>query len=138
MQAGHNFTMLKFLKLHHLPISSNSPVLSDLGNPDIAKLHFPPAHRTGRGSSPIWRNISPTQLRGRLQFLGALSLRTGRRLERLIKGRKVSEAFKFVSISFPMCWLFATIGETKRGLVLFNKLHFLELKIKYVGGLPYW
>lgn len=94
--------------------------------------------RLGRGSSPIWRNISPTQLRGRLQFLGALSLRTGRRLERLIKGRKVSEAFKFVSISFPMCWLFATIGETKRGLVLFNKLHFLELKIKYVGGLPYW
>lgn len=138
MQAGHNFTMLKFLKLHHLPISSNSPVLSDLGNPDIAKLHFPPAHRTGRGSSPIWRNISPTQLRGRLQFLGALSLRTGRRLERLIKGLKVSEAFKFVSISFPMCWLFATIGETKRGLVLFNRLNFLELKIKYVGGLPYW
>ena len=66
MQAGHNFKMLKFLKLHHLPISSNSPVLSDLGNPDIAKLHFPPAHRTGRGSSPIWRNVSPVWIRGRI------------------------------------------------------------------------
>ena len=63
-------------------------------------------------------------------------MRIGRTLERLIGGQKLPKVLKFVIISFPIFWLFAIIAETRRILVSFRKLYFLELKIKNVGGLP--
>lgn len=66
-----------------------------------------------------------------LWFLGAPSLRIGRMLERLVRELKV---LKFVTIFSPMSWLFV-ITETRRILVSFRNLHFLELKIKNFGGL---
>ena len=52
-----------------------------------------------------------------LEFFGAQSLRIGRMLKRLVKGLKVPEALKFVTISFPESWIFAIIAETRRVFV---------------------
>ena len=52
-----------------------------------------------------------------LLFLGDLSLRIGRTLERLVRGVKVPEVLEFVTLSFPVSWLFVIVAETKRVLV---------------------
>ena len=57
-------------------------------------------------------------------------------LERLVRGLKAPKEFLFVTISFPMSWLFTITAETRRVLVLFRNLHLRELKIKNFGGLP--
>lgn len=72
-----------------------------------------------------------------LWFPGAPSLGIWRTLERLVRGLKVPEALKYVTVSFPMSWLFAVITETRRILVLFRGLHLLELKIKNFSGLSF-
>ena len=52
-----------------------------------------------------------------------------RTLERLVRGLKAPEVFKFVTISFPIFWFFAIITET-RFLVSFRGRHLLEVKTK--------
>ena len=70
-------------------------------------------------------------------LLGAPSPGTGWTLERLVRELKAPDMLKFVTISFPMSWLFATIAGTRRVWVLFRSLHLLELKVKNFGGLPW-
>ena len=57
-------------------------------------------------------------------------------MERHVRRLKAPEALKFVTISFPMSWLFAITAETRRVLVLFRGLRLLQVKIKTFGGLP--
>lgn len=54
-------------------------------------------------------------------------------MERLVRGLKVPEALKFVTVSFPVSWLFAIRAETRRVLISFRKLHLLVFKIKNFG-----
>ena len=49
-----------------------------------------------------------------LQFLKAPSLAIRRTLEGLVGRLKISEVLNFVTISFPMFWLFAIIAELRR------------------------
>ena len=58
-------------------------------------------------------------------FLRAPPLIIGKVSERLLRELKVPKALKFITIYFPMSWLFAIIAETRRALV-----SLLELKIK--------
>ena len=96
--------------------------------------------RTGRDSSPIGRNVSPSQEgelgRAPVDPWSLIILRIKRTLERLLKGLKASKALKFVTIFFPMSCLFAIIAETRRVWVSFRRFHLLELKIKNFGSLP--
>ena len=55
----------------------------------------------------------------------------------LVRGLRVPEVLKFVTISFSMSWFSAIIPETRRVLALFRGLQLLELKIKNFGDLPY-
>lgn len=61
-----------------------------------------------------------------LQFLGAPFWRIGSKLGRLI--RELS--FQFVTISFPMSWLFAITPEIRRVLVLIRNLHLMECRLR--------
>ena len=72
-----------------------------------------------------------------LYFLRAPSLGIWRTLEKPIRGLKVHEMLKVVTISFPMSWLFAVITETRRFLVSLRGLHLLELKIKNFNSLSF-
>ena len=86
---------------------------------------YSPSVRTGRNSSIIWRNVSPSRLRGRIgkSLLGVPRLRIGRTLERLVRQQKVPETLKFI-ISFPMSRLFVII-ETRRVWASFCDLNLL-------------
>ena len=66
-----------------------------------------------------------------LLFLRAPPLIIGKVSERLLRELKVPKALKFITIYFPMSWLFAIIAETRRALV-----SLLELKIKNFSGFP--
>ena len=67
-----------------------------------------------------------------LLFLRAPPLIIGKVSERLLRELKVPKALKFITIYFPMSWLFAIIAEMRRALV-----SLLELKIKNFGGLSF-
>ena len=64
-------------------------------------------------------------------------MRIGRILKRLVKVLKAPKVLTFITISFPMFWLFAIISETKRVLVSFRVFQLLESKIKNVVVLPF-
>ena len=50
-------------------------------------------------------------------------------LERLVRGLKMPEMLKLVTV-FPLSWFFTVIAETRRFGVSLRGLHFRELKIK--------
>ena len=50
--------------------------------------------RTGKDLSPIWRKVSPTQLKGRIEKSPCVSLKTERMLERLDRR---------LMVEFPFC-----------------------------------
>ena len=64
-------------------------------------------------------------------------MRTGRKLERLVRGIMVPEGLGSVTISFPMPWLFALIAETRMVFVSFRELYLLRFKIKNIGSFPF-
>lgn len=64
-------------------------------------------------------------------FLRAPPLIIGKVSERLLRELKVPKALKFITIYFPMSWLFAIIAEMRKALV-----SLLELKIKNFSGFP--
>ena len=64
-------------------------------------------------------------------------MRIGGNLEREAGRLKAPTALKFITISFPISWLFSIIAETRTVLVLFRGLHLLELKIKNFDGFPF-
>ena len=66
-----------------------------------------------------------------LLFLRAPPLIIGKVSERLLRELKVPKALKFITIYFPMSWLFAIIAEMRKALV-----SLLELKIKNFSGFP--
>ena len=88
----------------------------------------------------MWRNVSTSQIRGRIWKTPIESWSTiienWRSLKKLVRGLKVSKAFIFLTISVPIFWLFAIIAETRRVFVLFRSLHRLNLMINNFDGFP--
>ena len=72
-----------------------------------------------------------------LLFLRAPPLIIGKVSERLLRELKVPKALKFVTMSFPMSWLFAIIAETRNVLFLLWSLCLLQMKIKSFGTLGF-
>lgn len=91
----------------------------------------PKSSMAEKDSYPMWkcfsRLIKIEDSKEFLLFLEALSLKIGRILDRLVRGSKVRKVLTFVSISFPLSWLFEIIAETRRALILFRSLHLLGL-----------
>ena len=83
--------------------------------------------RAGRKSFPIWRNVFPSQPRGRIGK--SPSLRIVGVLERLVRGLEAPKVLQFVSVSFPISWPFAIVAETRRALVLFRSFQFRSFAV---------
>lgn len=91
-----------------------------------------------KDSFPIWRVVSPSCLRGRIgnnPYSSSESHHWG--VRRTLKSLKAPGALKLVTVFPPMPWIFAIMAETKRVLVWFRGLHFLQLKIKDFSDLPF-
>ena len=63
-------------------------------------------------------------------------LRVARMLERFIGMLEMSEVLRFVTISVPMSWMFSTIVDPRRVLVLSRRLHLPGVKINSFCGRP--
>ena len=83
--------------------------------------------RAGRKSFPIWRNVFPSQPRGRIGK--SPSLRIVGVLESLVRGLEAPKVLQFVSVSFPISWPFAIVAETRRALVLFRSFQFRSFAV---------
>lgn len=70
-----------------------------------------------------------------LHFLRAPSPGVRRTWERLVRRLKVPKALKFVTIPFPMPWLFAIIISVIRFLVSYREFYLPEFEIKNVSSL---
>ena len=97
--------------------------------------------RTGRDSSPIWKNVSPSQLRRRIGKRPCSSSEPhhwelGGRWKGWLEGWRHLKC-RFVTIIFPMSWLFVIVAKTRRVLVSFRSLQLLEWKSKNFGDLPW-
>ena len=91
-----------------------------------------------KDSFPIWRVVSPSCLRGRIgenPYSSSESPHWG--VRRTLKSLKASGALKPITIFPPVPWISAIMAETKRVLVWFRDLHFLQLKIKDFSDLPF-
>ena len=64
-------------------------------------------------------------------------IETWEEVGKLVRGLKAPEVLKFVTMSFPMYWLFAIIAETRNVLFLFWNLCLLQVKIKSFGTLGF-
>ena len=101
----------------------------------------PASIRTGRDSSPIWRNVSLNWLRGRIRKSPCSSSELchwelGEHWKGSLEGQR-HVALEFVIIISPKSCLFVIITETRRILVLFRCLCLLQLIFKNFGGLPW-
>ena len=91
-----------------------------------------------KDSFPIWRVVSPSCLRGRIgknPYSSSESPHWG--VRGTLKSLKASGALKPITIFPPVPWISAIMAETKRVLVWFRDLHFLQLKIKDFSDLPF-
>ena len=79
---------------------------------------------TGSPGKSLSKPIKRKDWEEHLQFLRALPLRTGRTLERMVRGLKIPKALTFVTISFLRTQLFAIIAEIRGVLILFRSLYF--------------